>query len=412
MSPALDHERFFRERIAALKAEGRYRWFAELERQAGQFPRALRYPTGAGGANAPTEITVWCSNDYLGMGQHPAVLEAMEQALQRYGAGAGGTRNIAGTSHVHVELEAELADLHARPAALIFSSGYVANEATLATLAAQLPGCVVLSDAGNHASMIHGIRHSGAEKHIFRHNDVGHLDALLGALPLDRPKLVAFESVYSMDGDIAPIGAICDVAEKHRAMTYLDEVHAVGLYGARGGGIAERDGEMHRLTVIEGTLGKAFGVMGGYIAGSAALVDFVRCHAPGFIFTTALPPVIAAGALASIRLLKRDPSFRERHQERAARLKRLLAAAGLPVMPSASHIVPILVGDAHACRAVSDELLQRHAIYVQPINYPTVPRGSERLRLTPSPLHDDATMDRLVAALAEVWSRRGLRAAS
>ena len=412
MSPAIDHERFFRERIAALKAEGRYRWFAELERQAGQFPRALRYPSAPGGANAPAEITVWCSNDYLGMGQHPVVLDAMTEALRRYGAGAGGTRNIAGTSHVHVELEAELADLHARPAALIFSSGYVANEATLATLAAQLPGCIVLSDAGNHASMIHGIRHSGAEKHIFRHNDVGHLDALLAALPPDRPKLVAFESVYSMDGDIAPIGAICDVAEKHGAMTYLDEVHAVGLYGARGGGIAERDGQMHRLTVIEGTLGKAFGVMGGYIAGSAALVDFVRSHAPGFIFTTALPPVIAAGALASIRLLKRDPSFRERHQERAARLKRLLAAAGLPVMTSQSHIVPLLVGDAHACRAVSDELLQRHAIYVQPINYPTVSRGSERLRLTPSPLHDDATMDRLVAALAEVWSRRGLWAAS
>ena len=411
-SPAMDYEQFFRERIAALKAEGRYRYFAELERRAGQFPQALNYPRTAGGANAPAEITVWCSNDYLGMGQHPVVLSAMAEALRRYGAGAGGTRNIAGTSHVHVQLEAEIADLHAKPAALLFSSGYVANEATLATLAQLLPGCVVLSDAGNHASMIHGIRHSGAEKHIFRHNDVAHLEALLEALPPGRPKLVAFESVYSMDGDVAPIGAICDVAEKHGAMTYLDEVHAVGMYGARGAGVAERDGLMDRLSVIEGTLGKAFGVVGGYVAGSAALVDVVRSHAPGFIFTTALPPVIAAGALASIRLLKSDPSIRERHQERAARLKRLLAGAGLPVMPSASHIVPLLVGDAHACRAVSDELLQRHAIYVQPINYPTVPRGSERLRLTPSPLHDDATMDRLVAALVDVWNRRGLRAAS
>ena len=358
MSPAIDHERFFRERIAALKAEGRYRWFAELERQAGRFPQALRYPSGPGGANAPSEITVWCSNDYLGMGQHPAVLEAMEQALRRYGAGAGGTRNIAGTSHVHVELEAEIADLHARPAALIFSSGYVANEATLATLAAQLPGCIVLSDAGNHASMIHGIRHSGAEKHIFRHNDVDHLDALLEAVPPDRPKLVAFESVYSMDGDIAPIGAICDVADKHGAMTYLDEVHAVGLYGARGGGIAERDGQMHRLTVIEGTLAKAFGVMGGYIAGSAALVDYVRSHASGFIFTTALPPAVAAGARAAVRHLKHSSVERLRHQERVALVRHRLIAARLPVMPSPSHIVPVLVADAVRCKAISDALLR------------------------------------------------------
>ncbi len=403
--PTIDYELFFRERIAALKAEGRYRYFAELERKAGEFPQALRYAPSVGGANVPGEVTVWCSNDYLGMGQHPAVLRAMAEALQRYGAGAGGTRNISGTSHAHVLLEEEIADLHGKPAALIFSSGYVSNEATLSTLAALLPDCVVLSDAGNHASMIHGIRHSGAEKRIFRHSDVDHLEELIAALPPGRPKLVVFESVYSMDGDIAPIGAICDVAERHGAMTYLDEVHAVGMYGPRGAGVAARDGLMDRITVIEGTLAKAFGVMGGYIAGSAALIDVVRSHAPGFIFTTALPPVLAAGALASIRLLKADDSIRQRHQERATRLKRLLEEAGLPVMPSASHIVPVLVGDARACRAVSDDLLRRHAIYLQPINYPTVPRGTERLRLTPTPLHDDAAMDQLLMALVDVWSR-------
>jgi 5-aminolevulinate synthase len=406
MLPTIDYEQLFDERIAALKGEGRYRYFAELERKAGEFPKALRYPPAGNDANAPDEVTVWCSNDYLGMGQHPAVLAAMEEALHRYGAGAGGTRNISGTTHAHVLLEKEIADLHGKPAALIFTSGYVSNEATLSTLASLLPDCIVLSDAGNHASMIHGIRHSGAEKRIFRHSDVGHLEELLAALPLSRPKLVVFESVYSMDGDIAPIAAICDVAEKYNAMTYLDEVHAVGMYGPRGAGVAERDGLMDRLAVIEGTLAKAFGAMGGYIAGSSALVDVVRSYAPGFIFTTALAPVLAAGALASIRLLKRDPSIRQRHQERAARLKRLFAEAGLPVMPSDSHIVPVLVGDARACRAISDELLQRHAIYVQPINYPTVPRGTERLRFTPTPLHDNDAMDRLVEALDEVWSRR------
>ena len=406
MLPTIDYERFFDERIAALKGEGRYRYFAELERKAGEFPKALCYPPAGSDANAPAEITVWCSNDYLGMGQHPAVLAAMEEALHRYGAGAGGTRNISGTTHAHVVLEQEIADLHGKPAALIFTSGYVSNEATLSTLASLLPDCIVLSDAGNHASMIHGIRHSGAEKRIFRHSDVDHLEELLAALPQSRPKLVVFESVYSMDGDIAPIAAICGIAEKYGAMTYLDEVHAVGMYGPRGAGVAERDGLMDRLTMIEGTLGKAFGVMGGYIAGPSAVVDVVRSYAPGFIFTTALPPVLAAGALASIRLLKRDTSIRQRHQERAARLKRLFAEAGLPVMPSASHIVPVLVGDARACRAISDELLQRHAIYVQPINYPTVPRGTERLRFTPTPLHDDAAMDRLVAALVDVWSHQ------
>ena len=400
----MNYEQFFRDRIAGLKQEGRYRVFADLERQAGKFPRATFH--GAGG---PREVVVWCSNDYLGMGQHPAVLGAMHEALDRCGAGAGGTRNISGTNHYHVLLENELADLHGKEAALLFNSGYTSNLAALGTLARLLPNCVVFSDAFNHNSMISGIRDSGAEKHIFHHNSPEDLDRLLSHYPKDRAKLVAFESVYSMDGDIAPIREICDVAEKHNAMTYIDEVHAVGMYGARGGGVSERDGQAHRLTVIEGTLAKAIGTQGGYITGSTAVVDAVRSFAASFIFSSSLAPAVAAGAMASIRQLKSSPEIRERHQERAATLKRRLREAGLPVMPSVSHIVPLLVGDARLCKQASDDLMECHNIYIQPINYPTVPRGTERLRITPTPLHGDGEMDQLVDALLDVWSRLDIR---
>ena len=398
----MDYEGFFKTRLDALRAEGHYRVFADLERRGGAFPRAVDHRGGG-------DITVWCSNDYLGMGQHPAVIAAMHEAIDRAGAGAGGTRNISGTTHYHVLLEEELASLHRKPAALVFTSGYVANDAALATLASHLPNCIVLSDAYNHNSMIEGIRHGRSEKQIFRHNDPADLERRLSDIDPARPKLVAFESVYSMDGDIAPIAELCDVARRHRALTYLDEVHAVGLYGSRGAGIADRDGIEDGVDIVQGTLAKAFGLVGGYIAASAALVDFVRSHAPGFIFTSSLPPAIAAGAIASVRHIKGAHDLRRRHQERAALLKRRLLEAELPVMASPSHIVPVLVGDARLCKEASDALLERHAIYVQPINYPTVPRGTERLRFTPTPQHSDQDIDRLVAALGEVWSRLPIR---
>ena len=396
---AYDYERFFAAKIDRLRSEGNYRYFADIERKQGVFPLARNHHKGG-----TRDITVWCSNDYLGMGQHPDVIAAMQDAIERTGAGAGGTRNISGTTHAHVALEAELADLHGKEAALLFTSGYVSNWASLGTLAAQIPDCVVLSDAGNHASMIEGIRHSRAQKIIWAHNDLADLETKLAALPPERPKLIAFESVYSMDGDIAPIAAICDLADRYGAMTYLDEVHAVGLYGPRGGGIAEALGLMDRLTLIEGTLGKAYGVMGGYIAASGALVDFIRSFASGFIFTTALPPAVAAGACAAVRHLKISQAERGAHQERVAELRARLDAAGIPHLANHSHIIPVMVGDPVKCRYISDRLLDEHGIYIQPINYPTVPKATERLRITPSPVHDADAMNHLVKALSDLWA--------
>jgi 5-aminolevulinate synthase len=397
----MDYKAAFTSAVARVRAEGRYRVFANLLRRKGEFPRA-RWRTPDGDIR---DVTVWCSNDYLGMGQSACVTESMKKAIDEVGAGAGGTRNISGTTNYHVELERSLADLHGKEAALLFTSGYISNEATIATLGKILPNLIIFSDALNHASMIEGVRGAKCEKHVWRHNDVAHLEELLKAAPKDAPKLIAFESVYSMDGDIGPIEAVCDLADKYGAMTYLDEVHAVGLYGLRGGGISEQEGLADRLTIIEGTLGKAFGVMGGYIAADAVIVDAIRSWAPGFIFTTSLAPALAAGARASVEYLKSDHSLRERHQERAATLKAKLADAGLPVMDTPTHIVPVKVGDPVLCKRLSDALLEEHGIYVQPINYPTVPRGTERLRFTPSPLHTDAMMDELVDALRAVFQR-------
>ncbi|MEQ8433294.1 MAG: 5-aminolevulinate synthase [Oceanicaulis sp.] len=399
----MNFEAFFEDQLSSLKQEGNYRVFAELERRKGAFPAAKRYD-----GETETDVTVWCSNDYLGMGQHSVVLDAMHEALDRCGAGAGGTRNISGTNHYHVLLERELADLHAKESALLFTSGYVSNWAALGTLAARIPGCIVMSDALNHASMIEGIRHSRAEKHLFAHNDPEDLDRRLSALDPDAPKLVAFESVYSMDGDIAPIAEICDVAERHNAMTYLDEVHGVGLYGPRGGGVAEREGLMDRITVIEGTLGKAYGVLGGYIAASTALCDFIRSFSSGFIFTTALPPAVAAGALAAVRHLKASEMERQRQRRNVRVVRARLAEMGIPTLENPSHIVPVMVGDPMKCKRISDWLMDTHGIYVQPINYPTVPKGTERLRITPSPVHTDGDIDRLVFALSEIWSQCAL----
>ena len=399
----MNYDAYFAGALARLRDERRYRVFADLERQAGRFPRAIWHsPAG------PRDVIVWCSNDYLGMGQHPKVIGAMVETATRMGTGAGGTRNIAGTNHPLVNLEHELADLHRKEAALVFTSGYVSNETGISTMVKLMPNCLILSDAWNHNSMIEGVRQSGAEKKIFRHNDMAHLEELLRAADPQRPKLIVFETLYSMDGDTAPINRICDLAEHYHAMTYADEVHAVGMYGVRGGGQAEHQGAMARIDVIEGTLAKAFGCLGGYITASTALCDAVRSYAPGFIFTTALPPAICAAASAAIRHLKSSNFERERHQDRAARVKAVLASVGLPVMPNDTHIVPVFVGNPEKCKEATDLLLADHGIYIQPINYPTVPKGSERLRITPSPYHEDALIDALAEALVDVWERLGL----
>ena len=394
----MNYDRYFNRALEALHEEGRYRIFTDLARQVGRFPKALDYSH-----NPPREITVWCSNDYLGMGQNQHVTTAMKHAIETLGAGAGGTRNISGTHHLIIELETELADLHNKEGALVFTSGYVSNEATISTLGRVLPDCLILSDELNHASMIAGVKNSGATKRIWRHNDLEHLEQLLKEAGELRPKLIAFESVYSMDGDIAPIKEICDLAERYNALTYLDEVHAVGMYGKRGGGIADQLELMERVDIIEGTLAKAFGIMGGYVTASSIIIDTIRSYAPGFIFTTSLPPAIAAGATASIRHLKTANDLREKHQEQVAKLKAKLTEAKLPILPTETHIVPLMVCDPVLCKAASDRLMEKHGIYIQPINYPTVTRGTERLRITPSPLHDDAMINELVNAVTEVW---------
>jgi 5-aminolevulinate synthase len=402
----MDYQHYFERSIAVLRAESRYRVFANLERDAARFPLAIWRPEGA--ADAPREVTIWCSNDYLGMGGHAKVIAAAVAAAERHGVGAGGTRNISGNHHPVVALEAELADLHGKPAALVFTSGWISNLASISTIAGLLPDCLILSDALNHNSIIEGVRRSGCEKRIWRHNDVGHLEELLIAAGPERAKLIVFESLYSMDGDIAPVARIVELAEKYNALTYVDEVHAVGMYGPRGAGVCERDGVMGRIDVIEGTLAKGFGALGGYIAANAAIIDAVRSRAPSFIFTTTLPPMVAAGACAAVRHLKQSPVERARHQHMAALTKHALRAAGLPIMDNVSHVVPLMVGDAALCKAASDLLLDRHAIYIQPINYPTVPIGTERLRITPTPRHTEAHVAELVEALVDVWRTLGL----